>query len=256
MTLSLPGIALRAVMPLVIALGVCSAQPPSTPASEPSQSPRPAAAAPESPPPLEAFSAVGSDLVMASHLNEMGWSQAQISAFIDGIRAAIGGKPFPLSDGARQISERIIQRKAEIEARESEQEFARPGRLEDYLKDICKRLKLKRTDSGLCYSIQPGESGMRPGPADTAVINITARAFDGTTVLAQLTDPKAQVKVAGTFPGLSEGLQMMNVGAKAIFVVPPALSFGSGKWPPGVARGTPLIFQIALDDVISGDKSR
>jgi FKBP-type peptidyl-prolyl cis-trans isomerase len=258
MTLSLPGIALRAVMPLLIALEVCSAQPqpPGIAPSDPTQSPRPAVATPEPPPPLEAFSAVGSDLVMANHLDQMGWSEAQISAFIDGIRAAIGGKPFPSTDGARQISERINQRKAEFEARESEQEFARPGRLEDYLKDICKRLRLKQTDSGLCYAIQPGETGMRPGPDDTVVVGITAWAFDGKTVLAQLSDPKAQVRVAGIFPGLAEGLQMMNVGAKAIFVLPPALSFGSGKWPPGVVRGTPLIFQITLDNVISGDKSR
>jgi FKBP-type peptidyl-prolyl cis-trans isomerase len=258
MTLSPQGIALRAVIPLLIASGVCFAQPqtPGKAPSDPTQSPRPTVAAPDSPPPLEAFSEVGSDLVMANHLDDMGWSEAQVSAFIDGIRAAMGGKPFPLTDAARQVSERINQRKAEIEARASEQDFARPGRLENYLKDICKRLKLKQTESGLCYAIKPGETGMRPGPDDTVVVSINARAFDGQTPLAQLSPQKAHMRVADTFPGFTEGLQMMNVGSTAIFVLPPALSFGSGTWPPGVARGTPIIFQVALEDVVSGDKSR
>lgn len=97
---------------------------------------------------------------------------------------------------------------------------------------------------------------MRPGPDVTVVVTFTARAFDGMTALAQLSDQNAHMRLADTFPGFTEGIQMMNVGAKAIFVLPPALSFGSGKWPPGVVRGTPLIFQISLDEVVSADKSR
>jgi FKBP-type peptidyl-prolyl cis-trans isomerase len=256
MTLSPKGFALRAAVPLLVASGLCSAQPPGAAPSDPGQSPPAAATMPQSLPPLQAFSEVGSDLVMANHLNEMGWSEAQIAAFIDGIRSAIAGKPFPATEAARQISESINQRKAEIEARDSEQEFAKPGRLESYLKEACKRLKLKRTDSGLCYAIQPGETGMRPGPDDTVVVSFTARAFDGTTELPQLSDQKVHMKLADTFPGFREGIQMMNVGAQGLFVLPPALSFGSGKWPPGVVRGTPLIFQVTLEDVVSGDKPR
>ena len=89
-----------------------------------------------------------------------------------------------------------------------------------------------------------------------ALPNPAAPAFDGTTVLPQLSDQKAHIKLADTFPGFKEGIQMMNVGAQALFVLPPALSFGAGKWPPGVVRGTPLIFQVTLENVVSGDKSR
>jgi hypothetical protein len=95
-------------------------------------------------------------MALANHLNEMGWTEAQVSAFIDGIRAAFQGKPYPPNDAARQITERIHQQIAEIESREREQEFAKPGRLEGYLKEICKRLKLTQSDSGLCYGIVRG----------------------------------------------------------------------------------------------------
>jgi FKBP-type peptidyl-prolyl cis-trans isomerase FkpA len=206
--------------------------------------------------PLEAFGAVGSDMALANHLNEMGWSEAQVSAFIDGIRAAFQGKPYPPSEAARRISERISQQVAEIESRERERKFAKPGHVDDYLKEICKSLKLTQSDSGLCYGINQGASGSRPSPGDTVVVSCAAYAADGATALPQLSSQNARIKVSDMLPGFVEGIQMMTVGGQAIFVLPPALSFGSGQWPPGVDRGTPLIFRIALINVISGDVQR
>jgi FKBP-type peptidyl-prolyl cis-trans isomerase len=216
------------------------AQSPQSTAREPSQ-------------PLEAFSAVGSDMALANHLGEMGWSEAQVSAFIEGIRAAFQGKPYPPSDAARQISDRIRRQIAEIESREKEQEFAKPGHLEEYLKEVCKRLKLTQSDSGLCYAIDPGTTGSRPGPDDTVVVSCAAYAADFATPLPQLSSQNARIRVSNMLPGFVEGIQMMAVGGQAIFVLPPALSFGSGEWPPGVDRGTPLIFRISLINVISGN---
>jgi FKBP-type peptidyl-prolyl cis-trans isomerase len=53
----------------------------------------------------------------------------------------------------------------------------------------------------------------------------------------------------GMLPGLMEGLQMMTVGATAVFVLPPSLSFGEGAWPEGVERGSPLVYYMSLGDV-------
>jgi FKBP-type peptidyl-prolyl cis-trans isomerase FkpA len=203
--------------------------------------------------PLDAFCSVGSGMALANHLNELGWNEAQVSAFIDGIRAAFRGKPYPTNDAARRISDRIFQQIAEVESREREQEFSKPGRLGDYLKEMCKRLKLERSDSGLCYGIEPGTTSSRPGPDDTVVVSCAAFAADGATPLPQLTNQKAQTKVADMLPGFVEGIQMMSVGGQGVFILPPALSFGNGNWPSGVDRGTPIIFRIKLISVISGE---
>jgi FKBP-type peptidyl-prolyl cis-trans isomerase FkpA len=205
--------------------------------------------------PLDGFAAIGSDMAMANHLNEMRWSDAQISAFIDGIRAAFRGKPVPPNDAARQIGEKIAQQIAETEARQRELEFAKPGRLKEYLKELCKRLNLDQSDSGLCYGIQAGMNGTRPGPDDTVVVSCAAFAADGATPIPVLTNQKARIKVSDMLPGFVEGVQMMSTGGQAVFVLPPALSFGSGKWPPGVDRGTPLLFRITLIEVISASRA-
>jgi FKBP-type peptidyl-prolyl cis-trans isomerase FkpA len=204
--------------------------------------------------PLEAFSAVGSDFAKANHISDMGWSEAQISAFIDGIRAAIHGTPVAFSDTARKLSDQMGKRMTEIEARANADQFATPQRLDEYMKDICKRLNLSMTDSGMGYGIDSGGTGMRPGPDDTVVVTCIGMAPDAKTVLPQLSSQKVRVKVSESLPGFVEGLQMMTVGGKAIFVMPPALTFGSGKWPEGVEPGSPLIFRVSLDDVAGADK--
>jgi hypothetical protein len=84
-------------------------------------------------------------------------------------------------------------------------------------------------------------------------VSCAAYAADGATPIPQLSSQKARTKVSDMLPGFVQGIQMMTVGGQAIFVLPPALSFGNGNWPMGVDRGTPLIFRFALIDVLSGN---
>ena len=42
---------------------------------------------------------------------------------------------------------------------------------------------------------------------------------------------------------------MMTIESQAIFVLPPALTFGDHEWPEGVERGTPLVFFFTLHEV-------
>jgi FKBP-type peptidyl-prolyl cis-trans isomerase len=201
--------------------------------------------------PLSAFAAIGSSFAEGNHLPELGWSDAQIEAFIDGVRASFHGKGYAFDDDARRVSAEMGRRVQEIASRDMQQELAQPEQLKQYLKEVCKRLNLEQTDSGLCFGIQSAGKGNRPGPDDTVLISCVATAADGSTKLPQLSYEKKRVKVSSLLPGISEGIQMMTNTSQAIFVLPPALSFGTGEWPEGVAVGTPLIFQITLHEVVS-----
>jgi FKBP-type peptidyl-prolyl cis-trans isomerase len=215
-------------------------------------SPAPAAAAH----PLTAFAAAGSSFADSIRLGELGWSEEQFAAFIEGMKATYHGRGYPLDDAARSLQAETMQRLGEIQAHSKQQavaEFSRPGRLKQYMKDICKRFGLQLSDSGLAYSIQPGRPGVRPGPNDTVVVSCVALAADGSTRIPQLSFERVRMKMPGLLPGFVEGFQMMTVDGKALFVLPPALSFGEADWPEGIDRGTPLIFQITLHEVISAD---
>jgi FKBP-type peptidyl-prolyl cis-trans isomerase len=201
--------------------------------------------------PLSAYSAFGSSVGIGGHFGELGWTQEQFDAFAEGMRSAFKGKPYEVDDTARQLAADLGRKIAAIEAGAPQQAPAfDPSKLVQFMKDASARYHLQLSDSGLGYNVTPGRNGIRPRIGDTVVISCSALAFDGVTKLPQLSGPRIRSKLEGMFPGFREGLQMMTVDSHAVFVLPPALSFGHGEWPVGVSPGSPLIFEVTLLDVV------
>ena len=197
--------------------------------------------------PAAAYSAFGSSFAISAHFAELGWSEGELGAFLEGIKAATGGHPVAMDDMARRLVAEMGRRVAEAE---------QPGgaavdpkvRLARYFKGMRRRLGLQVADSGLGYNVQTGRNGIRPRPGDWIVFSCVATTADGRTRIPQLCTERIRVRMEGLLPGLMEGLQMMTVGSTAVFVVPPSLSFGEGAWPEGVEHGSPLVYYIALGD--------
>ncbi len=209
--------------------------------------------------PLSAYSAIGSAFAEGNHLTELGWTDDQVNAFIDGIRAAFRGKSYPFDDVASQASAEMGRRIQEGLAR-AQQEQSRPApagpvvspaKLEEYMKGLRDRLGLQQADSGLAYRVELGRGGPRPRLMDTVVFSCVAMAADGHTKLPQLTVQRARAKMTELFPGFIEGFQMMTIESKAVFVLPPALSFGNSEWPQGIPQGSPIIFEVTLHEIVT-----
>jgi hypothetical protein len=47
---------------------------------------------------------MGSSFALGNHLPKLGWNEAQISAFVEGIRNAFSGKPYVFDDAAKRVS--------------------------------------------------------------------------------------------------------------------------------------------------------
>jgi FKBP-type peptidyl-prolyl cis-trans isomerase len=202
--------------------------------------------------PLTAYSAFGSSVGLGGHFGEIGWTQDQFDAFAEGMRSAFKGKPYEVEDSARQLAAEMSKRIGALEsAGQPAPEPFDPSKLVQFMKDASKRYHLQLSDSGLGYNISVGRNGIRPRPGDTIVMACNAMASDGTTRLPQLSSDRIRSKLDQLFPGFREGLQMMTVDSHAIFVLPPALTFGHGQWPEGVQPNSPLIFDVTLLDVVS-----
>jgi FKBP-type peptidyl-prolyl cis-trans isomerase len=203
--------------------------------------------------PLTAYSAFGSSVGLGGHFGEVGWTQDQFDAFAEGMRSAFKGKPYEVEDPARQLAADMGRKIAAIEAGAAAPQPAQAfdsSRLVQYMQDAVKRYHLQLSDSGLGYNVTAGRNGIRPRLGDTVVVSCSAVAFDGTTKIPQLSSGRIRSKVDQMFPGFREGLQMMTIDSHAIFVLPPALSFGHGQWPEGVSPGSPIIFEVTLLEVI------
>ncbi len=203
--------------------------------------------------PLTAYSAFGSSVGLGGHFGEVGWTQDQFDAFAEGMRSAFKGKPYEVEDSARQLAADMGRKISMIESGAAAHEAAPafdPSKLVQYMQDATKRYHLQLSDSGLGYNVSAGRNGIRPRLGDTVVISCKAVAFDGTTQLPQLSSGRIRSRLDQMFPGFREGLRMMTEDSHAIFVLPPALSFGHGQWPEGVSPGSPIVFEVTLLDVI------
>lgn len=208
--------------------------------------------------PLPACGAIGSFLAQTGHFAELGWSEPQVGAFLDGMGAALRGRPFAFDDQARQLLSDVRRQIGDLEELrklEAPRSVDPAGKLEWYMRKVRSRLGLQQSDSGLAYRVEPGRGGVRPRPGDTIVFKCTAVAADGATRLPQMSGERISMKMDKLLPGLMEGIQMMTVDGSAVFVLPPRLSFGDNPWPDGVQRGSPIIFTVTLYDVAAAEAS-
>lgn len=204
---------------------------------------------------LETYAALGSGFAQTARLPDLGWSDAQINAFIDGLRAAIRGQPLAMDQRVQGLQDTVNQRLQELTAAEQKVQLAKlaePGGMDAYMKEMTKRLHIEIADSGLGYAIVSPGGAIHPGPEDTVVVSWQVTAADLQTELPQLALNEARLKVSQLLPGLSEGVQMMTKGGSALLVLPPQLSFGDSPWPPGTTRGQPLIFTVKLSEIVAG----
>lgn len=116
-----------------------------------------------------------------------------------------------------------------------------------YLTDNKDKPGVTTTSSGLQYSVIREGKGPRPAAQDTVLVHYEGKLIDGTVFDSsyQRGQPAA-FPLDQVIPGWTEGVQLMPVGSKYHFVVPPQLAYGAqgagGVIPPGAV----LEFDIEL----------
>lgn len=214
------------------------------------------AAPPSTAQPLEAYAAMGTSFVLDNRLAQLGWSPSQIEAFLEGVRSGFRGAPRPPDAVMQGLFDEIGRQVQQLKEEEKRRRFGaaaftRPGYLQAYLKQMRTRFELQSSDSGMCFGMKNAGFGARPEPEDTVIISYKVTAADAESDLPSIGGERLKVKVQDLVPGMTEALQMMTVGTVGMLVLPPDLSYGTGAWPPGAERGTPLIFTVVLHEIVN-----
>lgn len=203
--------------------------------------------------PLAAYGDIGYAFAQRGKIARLNWTEAQFEAFLAGVREAYNRTRRDPSPAAAVLTDRInlrLQQLTEEETQAFNASLRDPVRREAYMKEMCSRMHLERSDSGLAYGVQNMSGSVRPQPEDSVVATWVVQTADMKSEIELLAVHKTKMKVSELLPGLVEGLQMMTPGSAAMLVLPPELSFGNGKWPPGVERGTPLVYMVKLESVV------
>ncbi len=104
------------------------------------------------------------------------------------------------------------------------------------------------TESGLSYKVITSGSGkVNPRATDVVKVHYTGMNIDGSVFDSSVERGQpVQFPLDKVIPGWTEGLQLMVVGDKFTFIIPPDLAYGAGGRPPVIAPNATLIFEVEL----------
>lgn len=175
---------------------------------------------------------------------------------IKGFVAALQEQSQIQSEEIQTIA-RAIEAKVREEGTRRKAEIGEANKAEGlvFLADNAKRDGVVVTDSGLQYEVLKPGNGAKPLASDTVKVNYLGTLLDGTEF-----DSSYSRNKPATFPlnrvikGWTEGVQLMEVGAKYKFYVPSELAYGAratGK----IKSHSALVFEVELLDIINADKA-
>ena len=122
---------------------------------------------------------------------------------------------------------------------------------DDFLAANARHGGVVQTPSGLQYQVLREGNGPKPTTGDMVLVSYNGKLLNGktfdTTKAGGKDQPRPMPVAGSVIPGWTEGLQLMNQGAKYRFWMPPSLAFGEngtgdGTIPPNAV----LSFDVEL----------
>jgi FKBP-type peptidyl-prolyl cis-trans isomerase len=106
----------------------------------------------------------------------------------------------------------------------------------------------KTTASGLKYQVlKQGTGTTSPKVTDTVKVHYHGTLLNGTVFDSSVQRGQPiSFPLSGVIPGWTEGLQLMKVGDKFKFEIPPNLAYGPGSPTPAIPPNSTLVFEVEL----------
>ena len=108
--------------------------------------------------------------------------------------------------------------------------------------------EMKTTASGLKYQVlKQGTGTVSPKATDNVNVHYHGTLLNGTVFdsSVQRGEP-ISFPLNGVIPGWTEGLQLMHVGDKFKFEIPPVLAYGAASPSPLIPPNSTLVFEVEL----------
>ena len=188
-------------------------------------------------------------LGVGRQLAQMGAEGMSIEDFTDAINDVLGGKEIKMSHHEAQtiVQEFFIAQEKKMQAINAEKGKAAKEAGEKFLAENAKKEGVKTTASGLQYEVLKEGTGRKPKATDTVECHYEGFLLDGTLFDSSVQRGQtASFSLQQVIAGWTEGLQLMQEGAKFRFYIPFQLAYGAqgagGSIPPYAA----LIFDVEL----------
>lgn len=184
---------------------------------------------------------------------QMGANELSIDDFSQAIKDVIGGAELKVNDTeAQQIVQDFFQ-KQEEKQRVAAAEKGKTAKVdgEKYLAENAQKEGVVTLPSGLQYKVLREGNGKKPKATDQVKCHYEGMLVDGT-----MFDSSVQRGEPATFPlngviaGWTEGLQLMQEGAKYRFFIPYQLGYGERGAGSSIPPFATLVFDVELIEVV------
>jgi FKBP-type peptidyl-prolyl cis-trans isomerase len=114
--------------------------------------------------------------------------------------------------------------------------------------DGAQKNEMKTTASGLKYQVlKQGTGTVSPKATDTVNVHYHGTLLNGTVFDSSVERGQPiSFPLNGVIPGWTEGLQLMKVGDKFKFEIPPNLAYGPNSPSPKIPPNSTLVFEVEL----------
>ena len=193
-------------------------------------------------------------LGIGQQLAQMGaGADLNVDDFAQSIKDVLAGRELKVSHReAQQIVQAYFQKQEERMNKErAEKGKAAREEGENYLKENAKKEGVKTLPSGLQYQVLREGNGKKPTAKDSVKCHYEGFLIDGTVFDSSV--QRGEPAVFGlqqVIAGWTEGLQLMQEGAKYRFFIPYRLAYGEGGAGQMIPPYAALIFDVELLEVV------
>lgn len=192
-------------------------------------------------------------LGIGNQLRQMGASELNIDDLSAAIRDVLGGKEPQVSNREAQtiVQDFFKAKEAKLQAERAEKGKAAREEGERYLAENAKKPGVVTLPSGLQYQVLREGNGRRPKATDKVKCHYEGFLVDGT--LFDSSVQRGEPAVFGlqqVIAGWTEGLQLMQEGAKYRFFIPYLLAYGEGGAGAAIPPYATLVFDVELIEVL------
>ncbi|MFD2176971.1 FKBP-type peptidyl-prolyl cis-trans isomerase [Veronia pacifica] len=166
---------------------------------------------------------------------------------IRGVEDAFNGTSKLTDEQAQEALKALDGRVAEKMKEKEEKDSAAAIKAgNEYRDGFSKKDGVKVTESGLMYQVERLGDGKKPKAEDTVVVHYKGTLIDGTQFDSSYDrNQPATFPLNRVIPGWTEGVQLMPVGSKFKFVIPPELAYGTQN-TPSIPGNSTLVFEVEL----------
>ena len=186
-------------------------------------------------------------------LANMGGQELNIDDFAQAVKDVLGGKELKIKSSEAQqiVQEFFAQQEQKISRQRAEAGKAHKETGEKYLAENAKKDGVITLPSGLQYQVLKEGNGKKPSAKDSVKCHYEGFLIDGTVLDSSV--QRGEPAVFGlqqVIAGWTEGLQLMQEGAKYRFFIPYRLAYGEGGAGASIPPFAALIFDVELIEVM------